>query len=183
MSVVAARVYEDRIEIAADSICVNGSTKLNGAENKVSKLFKIGDFVIGGVGESEELNLFRRYFKDNMISELNEDRLLDFLIEFKKWKKDLCESDEIENRYMIASKGKCFTAKKLFVFPVDDYYAIGAGEFFARGAMYMGATPVEAVKAACDLSIYVSEPIILETIPILNNESEEASGEPENDME
>jgi ATP-dependent protease HslVU (ClpYQ) peptidase subunit len=164
MSVVAARVYDDRIEIAADSSYINGSTKLNGAENKVSKLFRIGDCVIGGVGESEELNLFKRYCKDHLVSDLDEDKFLDLLIAFKKWKKEICENGEIEDRYMIAANGKCFTSQKLFVIPIDDYYAVGAGESFARGAMYMGATPVEAVKAASDLSVYVGGPIMMETI-------------------
>ncbi len=29
MSVVAARVYDNRIEIAADTICIRGSSKMN----------------------------------------------------------------------------------------------------------------------------------------------------------
>ncbi|WP_155833263.1 hypothetical protein [Butyrivibrio sp. WCD3002] len=32
MSVVAARVYEDRIEVAADTICIRGGDKLKDAE-------------------------------------------------------------------------------------------------------------------------------------------------------
>ena len=65
---------------------------------------------------------------------------------------------------------KCFSTNRLFVFRVNDYYAIGAGDDFARGAMYMGASPEEAVKVACDLCVYVSEPIIKETIIIDSEE-------------
>lgn len=39
----------------------------------------------------------------------------------------------------------------------------------------MGATPSEAVKAACDLCVYVSEPIISETIPVLYQNGVEKS--------
>lgn len=166
MSVVAAKIYKDRIEMAADTICIRGGSKMNGAEKKHTKLFRFQDLVVGGVGVSEEISLFQRFMKSHMIKEVNEDGILDFLLEFKKWKKDLCGDDDIDNRYMIASKGKCFSTNGLFVFPVDDYYAIGAGDDFARGAMYMGASPVEAVKAACALCVYVSEPILLESIPI-----------------
>ncbi len=166
MSVVAARVYDDRIDIAADSICVRGDSKMNGAEKKHTKLFRFQDLVVGGVGYSQEISLFQRYMKNHMIKEMNEDGILDFLIEFKKWKKDLIGDDDINNCYMIASKGKCYSTNGLFVFKVDDYYAIGAGDDFARGAMYMGATPEEAVKVACDLCVYVSEPILKESVPI-----------------
>ncbi len=166
MSVVAAKIYSNRIEMAADTICIRGSSKMNGAENKHTKLFRFQDLVVGGVGASEEISLFQRFMKSHMIKDVNEDGILDFLLEFKKWKRDLCGDDDIENRYMIASKGKCFSTNGLFVFRVDDYYAIGAGDDFARGAMYMGASPVEAVKVACDLCVYVSEPILMESLPI-----------------
>lgn len=52
----------------------------------------------------------------------------------------------------------------MLVFPIDDYYAIGAGQDYANGALYMGATPKEAVKAACELCAMVCEPIICESI-------------------
>ena len=48
----------------------------------------------------------------------------------------------------------------MFVHEISDYIAIGAGEQFANAALYLGHTPKEAVKVACDLSCYVSEPII-----------------------
>ncbi len=178
MSIVAAKVYKDRIEIAADSICVRGDSKINGADKKHTKLFRVNDLVVGSVGYSEESFLFQQYMKIHMIKEMNEDGILNFLIEFKRWKKDLCGDGVIENRYMIASKGKCFCTHELFIFRVDDFFAIGAGGDFARGAMCMGATPEEAVKIACELCVYVSEPIHKEIIPIAAEdvaESEEVS--------
>lgn len=53
----------------------------------------------------------------------------------------------------------------MLVFPIDDYYAIGAGQDYANGALYMGATSVEAVKAACNLCAMVCEPVVCETLP------------------
>ena len=73
-------------------------------------------------------------------------------------------TNEFNNPYIIAYKGKAFGIEKMLVFPIDDYYAIGAGEDFASGALYMGASPKEAVKAACELCAFVSEPIITESI-------------------
>lgn len=129
-------------------------------------MFKANDIVVGGVGYSEETSMFQRFVRSHMIKDMSEDGILDYLIEFKRWKKDLCGSSDIDNRYMIASQGKCFSTSGLFIFQINDYYAIGAGDDFARGAMYMGASPEEAVKVACDLCVYVSEPILIESIPV-----------------
>lgn len=43
---------------------------------------------------------------------------------------------------------------------IDDFAAIGAGRDFSYAALYLGATPEEAVKVACELSCKVSEPIV-----------------------
>jgi hypothetical protein len=47
----------------------------------------------------------------------------------------------------------------MFVHEVFDFISIGAGEDFANAALYLGHTPKEAVKVACELSCYVCEPI------------------------
>ena len=47
MSVVAARVYLNRVEIAADSILVFGASKRT---DNFTKLVKEGDLIIGGCG-------------------------------------------------------------------------------------------------------------------------------------
>ena len=52
----------------------------------------------------------------------------------------------------------------MLVFPIDDFYTIGAGEDYASGALFMGASPKEAVKAACELCAFVCEPIVCESI-------------------
>lgn len=49
----------------------------------------------------------------------------------------------------------------MFVREIKDYYAIGAGEDFATAALYLGHTPKEAVKTACDISCFVAEPIVV----------------------
>ena len=169
MSVVAARVYNDRIEVAADTICIRGGDKLKDAEKSHTKLFRHKDLVVGGVGISSEIGLIQRYMKSHIIKEMTEDCIFDFFVEFSKWKNDLTSDKDIENSYLLASQGKCFYVNKHFVCRITDFHAIGAGDDYAKGAMYMGASPREAVKAACDLCIYVSEPILLETIPITSN--------------
>jgi hypothetical protein len=66
----------------------------------------------------------------------------------------------IENVYLLIYDGHLFEIDRMFVHEVSDYIAIGAGEDFANAALYLGHTPQEAVKVACDLSCYVCEPIV-----------------------
>ena len=165
MSVVVCKVSKDKIEMASDSIVVQGWTKLNNAQNKVVKMMKYNDMIIGGCGNAEEISLFFHYMKTHTIEDMDEKSVLDFAIEFRRWKNDLTGNNSLVNPYIIAYKGKAFAIEGMLVFPIDDYYAIGAGQDYASGALYMGATPKEAVKAACELCAMVCEPIICESIP------------------
>lgn len=165
MSVVVCKVYKDKIEMASDSIAVKGWTKVNNAHNKISKLMKYNDMIIGGCGNTDEISLFFHYMKTHTIENMDEKSVLDFAIEFRRWKNDLTGDNNFVNPYIIAYKGKAFAIEGMLIFPIDDYYAIGAGEDYASGALYMGATPKEAVKAACELCAMVCEPVVCESIP------------------
>lgn len=165
MSVVVCKVNKDNIEMASDSIAVKGWSKINNAQNKIVKLTKYNDMILGACGSAEESSLFFHYMKTHTIENMDEKSVLDFVIEFRRWKTDLTGDNSFVNPYIIAYKGKAFAIDGMLVFPIDDYYAIGAGEDYASGALYMGATSREAVKAACELCAMVCEPIIVESIP------------------
>ena len=165
MSVVVCKVYKDKIEMASDSIVVSGWDKLNNAQNKVIKMIKYNDMIVGGCGRADEISLFLHYIKTHTIENMDEKGVLDFILEFIRWKGDLIGDNDFDNPYIIAYKGKAFAIEGMLVFPIEDHYAIGAGKYYAGGALYMGATPLEAVKAACELCAMVSEPIVCESIP------------------
>ena len=63
MSVVVCKVYDNRIEMAADSIVVMRISKLNNAENKFTKMMKYNDMIIGGCGNADEISLLFHYMK------------------------------------------------------------------------------------------------------------------------
>ena len=165
MSVVVCKVGKDKIEMASDSIAVKGWTKLNNAQNKVAKMVKYNDMILGGCGNTDEISLFFHYMKTHTIEKVDEKSVLDFVIEFRRWKNDLTGDNSFVNPYIIAYKGRVFAIEGMLVFPIDDYYAIGAGQDYASGALYIGATPKEAVKAACELCAMVCEPVVCESIP------------------
>ena len=157
MSVVAARVYSDRIEVAADSIIILGDMKRTGT---FSKLEQVNDMNIGSVGLAEEISLMRQFAKTHKPESATERDVREFMIEFMKWKKELCGNSDIENDYIIAYQGRLFDVEGMFVNPVNDYVAIGAGMYFATAALYLGQSPQAAVKVACDLNYLVAEPIV-----------------------
>ena len=67
MSVVVCKIGKDSIEMASDSIIVQGWTKLNNAQNKVVKMMKHNDMIIGGCGNADEISLFFHYMKTHTI--------------------------------------------------------------------------------------------------------------------
>ena len=164
MSVVVVKVLKDKIEVASDSIAVKGWSKIPTCDKKFTKMQKINDMIIGGVGSAEETSLFFHYMKTHTIENVDEKGVLDFIIEFRRWKNDLTGNNSFANDYILAFKSKVFYIESMLVIPIDDYYAIGAGADYANGALYMGASPKEAVKASCELCAMVCEPIIIESI-------------------
>ena len=96
-----------------------------------------------------------------MLFRSNTDKdILEYIVEFSKWKQDLVGYSGISNTYLLAYDGHLFEIENMFVYEIKDYDAVGAGEDFANAALYLGHSPREAVKVACELSCYVAEPII-----------------------
>lgn len=157
MSVVAARVYEGKVVMAADSIIIKGSSKRN---TNFSKIAEINDMIVGGCGSAEEMSLMWHYMQTHKPSSPSEKDVLAFIVEFSKWKNDLIGKCDIENSYLLIYQGHLFESECMFVHEVHDYVAIGAGEDFASAALYLGHTPKGAVEVACALSCYVCEPIV-----------------------
>lgn len=155
---VAVKVYKDNIQIAADSIIIDGSSEKT--NSTFSKLVKVNNMIIGSTGSAEEASLMTHYADTHKPITASEKDMLTFMIEFSKWKSDVGVGSDINNSYIIVYDGKAFYIGGMLVFEVDNYEAIGAGMDFANAAMYLGHTPKEAVKVACELSCWVAEPIV-----------------------
>lgn len=165
MSVVAVKVYEDKIEMAADSIIIAGSRK-EMFYGGYAKINKINDMIIGASGTCEEIGLMWLYAKNHRPLEATERDVLEFFVEFVDWKSSKGASHSLENLYLIAINGKVFHIQNYMVLPVDKYSAIGAGADYSLAALYLGTSAEKAVKVACELSCYVAEPIITHTMDI-----------------
>jgi ATP-dependent protease HslVU (ClpYQ) peptidase subunit len=158
MSVVAVKVYDDRIEMSADSIIVCGGRKelFYGCHTKINH---INDMIIGAAGTCEELGLMWMYAKNHRPVSATERDVLDFIMEFADWKRARTGNSTIDCNYLLAYDGKAFHIQNYMILEVDKYSSVGAGADYALAALYLDKTAPEAVKVACDLSCYVSEPI------------------------
>ncbi len=159
MSVVAVKVYDDKIEMSADSIMIYGSRK-ELFYNNFSKIANINDMIIGVTGTCEECGLMWIFAKNHRPTSATERDVLEFIAEFADWKRNRTGNSTIDCHYLLAYDGKAFIIQNYMVIEVDRYSSIGAGAEYALAALYLDKTAPEAVKVACDLSCYVSEPII-----------------------
>ena len=163
MSVVAVKVYEKEIIMAADSIIVRGEDKMPVGRGKI---FEVNGMLIGSSGFADE-GIHMALFAENHTPLSMDDReLTKWMYEFMEWRnREFGVEKRVENQYLFAYKGKAFYYNAGFVGEVTDSFAIGAGQYYAEAALYLGHSPAEAVRVACALSCFVAEPIITKSLP------------------
>jgi len=160
MSVVCCKVYENRIEIAADSITVRGWTQSKGQNNDIAKLMQIDDITIGSSGTAQEMVLMQLYCKTHKPRDNSNFSIVEFLSEFSDWKLKKIDNGKIDNVYIIIFEGKAYVSFGFSVCEITEYEAVGAGTDFALSALYLNHDVHKAVETACELSIYCEQPII-----------------------
>lgn len=162
MSVIAAKVGADYIQVAADSILIKEEMKRT---KNFSKLIQFNGIVAGGAGSAEELSLFFRFINNlNKPDSATVAGIQDFMRSFDRWKESYTNTTGIDNCYLIVYKGKLFEIDGIFVQEISDYTAIGEGEPYAITALHLGCMPTEAVKVTCDLCHSVCEPVVEFTV-------------------
>jgi ATP-dependent protease HslVU (ClpYQ) peptidase subunit len=153
--------------MSADSIIVCGWQDKTPVGN--DKLFEVNGMIIGSSGDAQELTHMFLFAENHTPLDMTERGLIKFMNEFRAWRiaefgvpAEKC----VGNQYLIARQGKVFCCLGTnYVGEVKNFYAIGAGEDYAKAALYLGHSPAEAVKVACALSCYVDEPIITKSMP------------------
>jgi hypothetical protein len=163
MSVVAVKVYKDKIVIGADSVLINDTVQ---EKDRKAKLFQNDFMCVGDVGEAQEGALFRIYTKTRKPRESSVDAITEFLFEFYQWKKEKTESTELVNYYIIVFENKAFLVEGFYVKEIVDYMAIGAGNSFALAALYLNHDVYDAISVACELSTLCEPPINIIEVPI-----------------
>ena len=164
MSVVVIKIETDKISVSSDSGCYQGYGVLPTKNMTTSKLEKINNTILGGVGSAEETQLFFDYMKTHVIDIADREHIRNFLKEFQDYKEGLGLSKDLNNTYILATNGRGFVIEGMFISEVKTFWAIGAGQDYANGALYMGATAEQAVEAARTLCAFVGGEIKTEII-------------------
>ncbi|WP_165073305.1 hypothetical protein [Paludisphaera rhizosphaerae] len=162
MSVIACRVYADRIEMAADSILVSGWSQRTDAKH--TKLVKVRDVVVGSCGLASESGLMQLFLMTHRPKFADVDSVLEFMGEFATWKGKRINDSTTTNQYILAFDGKAFVTQEYFVDEVVNYYAIGAGQDFATAVLHLGGNPSDAVDTAIALSVFCAAPRVNLTV-------------------
>lgn len=119
MSVVAAKVLEDKVVMAADSILVKGCSKRN---SNFAKIAGINGMIVGGVGYAQEISLMWHYMQTHKPASPTEKDVLSFIVELNNLSKEpqtflplpdlLCFRHRAENMKDIDGRKKCRGGKQ-----------------------------------------------------------------------
>lgn len=162
MSVVAIKVYDNKIVMSADSITIRGGDMTPIGKGKI---FEVNDMIIGTSGYSSEGSMMMLFAENHTPYDASEKSMVEFMLEFNEWRnKNWGTHAGLENSYIIAYRGKAFYVHQNYIAEIVNFFAIGYGADYAEAALYLGHTPEEAVQAACALCCYVAEPIITKTM-------------------
>ena len=101
-----------------------------------------------------------QYMATHKPASATEKDVLSFIVEFSQWKRNLIGNGNVDNTYLMAYDGHLFQIEEMLVYEVSEHSAVGAGQDFANAVLYLGNSPRDAVKVACELSCFVAEPII-----------------------
>ena len=158
MSIIAVKKYNDKIILGADS-----QRTIGGLKEETIKVFKVNeDFGFGHCGLSRNSMLFYYFIQTNSIKISNTiEDIYDFMVKFRDFLKEKTTDWKCESDFIIINKGKIFKYTFDSIFEINEYDAIGSGKDFAKAALYLDKSVYDAVKIACDLTIYCSEPITI----------------------
>lgn len=165
MSVIAVRVEKNKIIIGSDQQLSRGNSyKEISNKNKPVKLHECNWVIFGAAGvltESNILKLFLETYEPKKI--IDEKSLMDFMNNFKERGKDYW-IEKVDNQYIFVVWNKVFNYWDYEVSMVDDFSAIGCGQFLAMACMSTWAWVEQALKATCKYDMFCSEPLIIKTI-------------------
>lgn len=181
--VVAVKDGKGGVWMACDSQVTQYNTAQTLSNKNNYKIFRINNCnnaIMGVVGYLRDRDIL--YCADNLLDELAviKDKidykymvktfvpnLFDIFINNRRLIKDNNKPYQLDDAFILAYKDKVFSiGGDGSVIEVDDYCAVGSGQFFSQGALNLYQNDrkqlaIDAVKSACQSDIFVNYPIIL----------------------
>lgn len=161
MSVIGIKVTKDKITIGADTQVTSGQNK-----DKISKIGKANGIVFGCVGFARDVQLMHLFLQSHKPSSSKEKDLIEFMVEYNEWCRKKDSEHKPYSHFLFVLDSQAIIIKPdFYTTRVKKFDAIGSGEDFVKTALHLGHHVKDAIKVACKLTIYCSEPIeIIEVI-------------------
>lgn len=164
MTVLALKVTENEIQIAADSILLHGSTKFNN-QNDSGKLFEINNMIIASTGLASHSSLLSIFCRNHKPESADEKHVLDFVSEFCDWVHKRTNNYILNDlRLLLVFEKTAFEIIGGFVQKIETYTSMGAGYIEALTALTLGKTAKEAAEVACQINAYCALPVTVITV-------------------
>ena len=151
MTVIAAKVYDDKIVMSCDSQISRGYNKRNNV--MPSKVIKGTDFLVGLCGDATLITFLHMFSKNHPIGDGEEAAVIDWIVEFLEFIKKKTGNWHAtgNNQLLIAHKSGLYVIVDWAPIKVKDWYAIGSGFEYAEAALYLGRDTKTAVDVANEL--------------------------------
>lgn len=184
MSVIACRIHDGKVYIAADSMGAQSEIRVD-RSLKIRKLHKInGSIIVGWAGTYEEGNMFVYCLQDSDVIHQEEKPLSEFMSNFYKMRDQKFpypkeRETASDCQYILIVAGKPFYISQGMVTEIrgEQFFSIGCGCDIAMAAMDMGALPKEAVSIACKYSAFCAPPIISYEVDYYDRKSKRKEAE------
>ena len=168
MTTIIGYQYDDHCMIVADSRVTDDSGKVF-SHPSMTKINERGAFVIAGAGEILPCDVVQHSWNPPRVTSRDKQDLYHFMVTkvIPSIRKCLKENgynfdDNGDNRFsfLIAVAGQLFELDESLGITKNytNHYGIGSGAPYALGALAYGATPLEAMDIATDLTAFTAPP-------------------------
>lgn len=177
MTTIIGVQRKDSCTIVADSLVTDDSGS-SWHHPQMTKINRRGAFLIAGSGEVGPCDIAQHIWNPPSLTAADKKDVYHFMISKAMPSLREClkangysfdtsqdKNDASRFQFLIAVNGELFDINDdcSVLKNKDGYYGVGSGASFALGALYAGASLENAVKIACQLSIYSGGPLQVET--------------------
>jgi ATP-dependent protease HslVU (ClpYQ) peptidase subunit len=167
---------DDKAIIAADSRITDHTGQIFNHEDS-TKINEVGAFIVAGMGEVMPCDVIQHIWVPPRVTIKDKQDLYHFMVSKVCPSLRVClkdngynfdeqqtpENTEQRFTFLIAVDGQLFEIDQdLSVCRKSDgIYGIGSGGAYAVGALHAGATPIQALQIASNVTVYTAPPFIV----------------------
>ena len=173
MTTIIGVQYEDHCVLLADNQVTDDNGRVYRHE-QMKKIAERGEFLIAGAGEVSPCDIAQHIWTPPKLTAKDAKDVYHFMISkaMPSLRKCLVDNgydfsedhdkskDGLRFQFIMAVGGELFDIDQdlSVIRTVEGFYTIGSGGTYALGALWVGATPMEAMEAASKITAFTSGP-------------------------